>query len=179
MATASASWASLLIEPCDIAPVQNRLTISLAGSTSSSGTGSPAGLNSNRPRSVQSLRLWSLTAAAYSSYALRVVVGRTACWRREIVCGVPQVVLAVAAVVVLAAELQLQAHPLLAVRGEAPPRCRASASRAITSSPTPSIREAVPVKYLSTTSLVEPDRLEQLGARGSCAASRCPSWTSS
>ena len=36
---ASVSWASLLIEPCDMAPVQNRLTISAAGSTSSSGTG--------------------------------------------------------------------------------------------------------------------------------------------
>ena len=38
---ASVSWASAEIEPKLIAPVQNRLTISLAGSTSSSGIGPP------------------------------------------------------------------------------------------------------------------------------------------
>ena len=36
---ASVVWASRLIEPNDMAPVEKRLTISLAGSTSSSGTG--------------------------------------------------------------------------------------------------------------------------------------------
>jgi hypothetical protein len=41
MAMASVSCASAEIEPKLIAPVQNRLTISLAGSTSSSGTGPP------------------------------------------------------------------------------------------------------------------------------------------
>jgi hypothetical protein len=41
MAMASVSCASLLIEPNDIAPVAKRFTISLAGSTSSSGTGGP------------------------------------------------------------------------------------------------------------------------------------------
>ena len=39
MAMASVSCASLLIDPNDMAPVVKRLTISLAGSTSSSGTG--------------------------------------------------------------------------------------------------------------------------------------------
>ena len=39
MAIASVSCASLLIDPNDIAPVAKRLTISLAGSTSSIGTG--------------------------------------------------------------------------------------------------------------------------------------------
>ncbi len=43
MATASVSCASVEIEPSDIAPVAKRLTISLAGSTSSSGTGSLVG----------------------------------------------------------------------------------------------------------------------------------------
>ena len=42
MAMASVSCASLLIEPNDIAPVVKRLTISLAGSTSSIGTGLPS-----------------------------------------------------------------------------------------------------------------------------------------
>ena len=39
MAMASVSCASLLIEPSDMAPVAKRLTMSSAGSTSSSGTG--------------------------------------------------------------------------------------------------------------------------------------------
>ncbi len=52
MAMASVSCASLLIEPNDIAPVAKRFTISDAGSTSSSGTGGPAGLKSNMPRSI-------------------------------------------------------------------------------------------------------------------------------
>ena len=54
MAMASVSCASLLMEPNDMAPVAKRLTISLAGSTSSSGTGSADFLNSSSPRSVQS-----------------------------------------------------------------------------------------------------------------------------
>jgi hypothetical protein len=45
MAMASVSCASLLMEPNDMAPVAKRLTISLAGSTSSSGTGSSAYLS--------------------------------------------------------------------------------------------------------------------------------------
>jgi hypothetical protein len=43
MAMASVVCASVEIEPSDMAPVAKRLTISLAGSTSSSGTGGPAG----------------------------------------------------------------------------------------------------------------------------------------
>ena len=54
MAMASVSCASLLMEPNDMAPVAKRFTISLAGSTSSIGTGFSASLNSIRPRSVQS-----------------------------------------------------------------------------------------------------------------------------
>ena len=58
IAIASVVWASREIEPNDIAPVAKRLTMSLAGSTSSSGTGlrfsSSAVLILNRPRSVNS-----------------------------------------------------------------------------------------------------------------------------
>ena len=67
IATARVAWASVEIEPSDIAPVAKRLTISLAGSTSSTGMallGST--LNSNRPRSVRWRLLWSLMIWAYS-----------------------------------------------------------------------------------------------------------------
>ena len=40
------------MEPKDMAPVAKRLTMSFAGSTSSSGTGRGARLNSNKPRGV-------------------------------------------------------------------------------------------------------------------------------
>ena len=55
MATANPSWASAEMEPKLIAPVQNRFTISLAGSTSSMETGPPfvPSLNSIKPRNAQ------------------------------------------------------------------------------------------------------------------------------
>ena len=67
IATASVAWASVEIEPSDIAPVAKRLTISAAGSTSAIGidlAGSTT--NSNRPRSVMWRWLWSLMSLAYS-----------------------------------------------------------------------------------------------------------------
>ncbi len=67
IAMASVVCASVVIEPSDIAPVAKRLTISLAGSTSSSGIAlAGSTLNSNRPRSVMWRRLWSLMICAYS-----------------------------------------------------------------------------------------------------------------
>src|SRR2546426_7601111 len=70
IATASVVCASTEIEPCDIAPVEKRLTISAAGSTSSIGTGfTRSRRNSNRPRKVIWRRDWSLMIAAYSLYA--------------------------------------------------------------------------------------------------------------
>ena len=66
MAIASVSCASWLIEPYDIAPVLNRLTISETGSTSSIGTGGRTpSLNPNRPRSVMSRSDWSSTRDVY------------------------------------------------------------------------------------------------------------------
>ena len=85
MAMASVWWASPLIEPCDMAPVLKRLTISLAGSTSSKGTGSP-GTNSNMPRSVQSSLACSLTALANSSNS-RGSFFNTACCKVVTVVG--------------------------------------------------------------------------------------------
>ena len=69
IAIASEVCASVLIDPSDMAPVANRLTISFAGSTSSIAmacTGSI--LNSNKPRKVIWRRDWSLMIWAYSLY---------------------------------------------------------------------------------------------------------------
>ncbi len=52
MAIASVSWASWESAPSDIAPLAKRFTISETGSTSSSGTGSPAGFTVSSERSV-------------------------------------------------------------------------------------------------------------------------------
>ena len=66
MAMASVSCASWLIDPYDIAPVEKRGRIASTGSTSSSGTGGPAGFSRNRPRSVARRWLWSSTSRVYS-----------------------------------------------------------------------------------------------------------------
>ncbi len=66
MASASVSCASLDSEPCDMAPVENRVTMVVAGSTSSRGTGAPAGTSSRR--SCSSMAGRSLTRAAKLSY---------------------------------------------------------------------------------------------------------------
>ena len=72
MAMANDSWASVEIEPRLIAPVTKRFTISLAGSTSSSGTASPAVLNLQQSlRSVHKCPAWSLMYLAYLAYALK------------------------------------------------------------------------------------------------------------
>lgn len=52
MAMARVSCASLEMEPYDMAPVENRLTISLTGSTSSTEIASRPLLKPKRPRSV-------------------------------------------------------------------------------------------------------------------------------
>ena len=87
IATARVECASREIEPKDIAPVENRLTISLAGSTSSSGAGVSAGMNSNRPRTVIIRWSWSFTSLAKSRY-FSGSSPRTACCRSATVSGV-------------------------------------------------------------------------------------------
>ena len=87
IAIASVSCASREIEPSDIAPVANRFTISLAGSTSSSGMPpSSAKRKRSRPRSVERRAESSLTACEYSSYVSQPPL-RTACWSSAIVSG--------------------------------------------------------------------------------------------
>ena len=70
-----------------MAPVENRLTISLAVSTSSRGTGFAAGRKSNNPRIVLRRWLWSFTALANSAY-FAAALPRTACCRLAMVSGV-------------------------------------------------------------------------------------------
>jgi hypothetical protein len=67
IAIASVSCAIDEIDPSDIAPVEKRLTISLAGSTSSIGTGFAPSLIFRRPRSVIRARDSSLTRFENSS----------------------------------------------------------------------------------------------------------------
>ena len=64
---ASVACASVEIEPSDIAPVLKRRTMTLAGSTSSSGIGPSArARGSSRPRSVNRWREAPSMCAAYS-----------------------------------------------------------------------------------------------------------------
>ena len=105
---ASVSWASVEIEPSDIAPVAKRLTISLAGSTSSSGTGSRSVRKVSRPRSVARRVASELTSSAYSSYfsCARAVEAPDRVLEQRDRLGVPHVVLAVAPPGVDAADRQ-------------------------------------------------------------------------
>ncbi len=66
IAIASDSCASLLIEPYDIAPVLNRLTIDSTGSTSAIGIGSRLDLSRIKLRNVQSFPVSSSISRLYS-----------------------------------------------------------------------------------------------------------------
>ena len=105
MAMARVSCASLLIEPNDIAPVVKRLTISLAGSTSSIGTGF--------------LRLLDLHQAAQRRHVVALLVDEVGIFLKRLEAGLPhrmlqladgqriqQVIFAVDAIVVAAADRQ-------------------------------------------------------------------------
>ena len=96
-----------------MAPVENRLTISLTGSTSSIGTGgrSPS-LSWNRPRSVAS---WRGLVVDQRRVLLEDVVALRAggVLQLEDRLGVEEVVLALAAPLVLAADLEVAVGALL------------------------------------------------------------------
>ena len=86
IACASVSCASREIEPSDIAPVENRFTISDAGSTSSSGM-LLAVAEAEARRAASPLRAFSsFTRREYSSY-VSAEPERTACCSFEIVSG--------------------------------------------------------------------------------------------
>ena len=68
MAIARVSWASALMEPYDMAPVEKRLKIDSTGSTSLIGIDGRVDLKVNKPRRVARFRFWSFTRSAYSRY---------------------------------------------------------------------------------------------------------------
>ncbi len=141
IAIASVSCASRDSEPSDIAPVTKRLTISAAGSTSSSGIPPSSG---NRkaisPRIVRRRALSALTVCAYCSYVSKPP-SRTACWSSAIVSGFHW----------WNSPSRLQANnPTTGSSSSAVPgyarAWRASISSASVSIPIPPIRDGVPVK---------------------------------
>ena len=78
IATASVSCASREIEPSDIAPVEKRLTISAAGSTSSSGMPCSGKRKRMSPRSVERRAESAFAMREYCSY-VSAFPERTAC----------------------------------------------------------------------------------------------------
>ena len=67
MAMAKVSWASAEIDPYDMAPVENRVTMLETGSTSSIGIGSRTPVrNLNSPRRVARRSDWASTFSVYS-----------------------------------------------------------------------------------------------------------------
>ena len=106
IATASTSWASGEIEPSDIAPVLKRVTIELTGSTSSTSIGgrSPS-RSANSPRSVPASRRQVVDLARVLLEQL-VLLAAGGVLQREDRLRVEQVHLALAAPLVLAADLE-------------------------------------------------------------------------
>ncbi len=105
MAMARVSCASLLMEPNDMAPVVKRLTISLAGSTSSIGTGLALFFNFIKLRNVAMLLLWLSMRSVYSwkvwKFSCRTALLQFADGQR-----IEQVILAVDALVICAPDGQ-------------------------------------------------------------------------
>ena len=129
IAIASVSCASWLIEPYDIAPVAKRLTIDSTGSTSSIGTGCGRGLQLEQAAQRRAmLRLWSSTSLRVLLED-RVLPAARRVLQLEHRLRVEQVVLAVAAPLVLAADVELASarRPRSGTRA----RCRCSTSSAI------------------------------------------------
>ena len=84
---ASVWWASGLIEPSDIAPVLKRLTISLTGSTSSTGTGGRTpSFSWNSPRRVPARSDSASTVEVYC-WKTSYFWARVECCSWKTVCG--------------------------------------------------------------------------------------------
>ena len=107
MAMASVSCASLLIEPNDIAPVVKRFTISVAGSTSSSGTGLSALLELHQAAQGAQVAVLLVDEVGVFLEGLEVVLPHGVL---QLADGlrVQQVVFAADAIVVVAADRQLR-----------------------------------------------------------------------
>ena len=106
MAMASVSCASLEIEPNDMAPVAKRFTISAAGSTSSSGTGSSDFLHLQQPAQRAELPVLLVDQVRVFLESLEVLLPH-----RVLQLGdglrIDQVILAARAVLIVAADRQL------------------------------------------------------------------------
>ena len=145
IAIARFSCASLLIEPNDIAPVLKRLTISLAGSTSSIGTGATVGLELQQAAQRRQI-------AAVVVDQPRVLLEQPVVARAHRVLQlrdgvrVVHVELAAPAPLVLAADVEFAVEVGTASRRRS--RCRLAVSRAIASRPTPPMRDARPGEVL-------------------------------
>ena len=109
MAMASVVCASREIEPNDMAPVEKRRTMVLAGSTSSSGTGlrpsSCADFSRNRPRMVSSRSDCSLLDLGVILVLVRQIAAHRVLERRHRRGG-PDVILAAHAELVFAADIE-------------------------------------------------------------------------
>ncbi len=113
MAIASVSCASREIEPKLMAPVEKRLTISAADSTSSIGTGrrpsSSAFLMRKRPRMAKFRCTWPFKRLAYCAVGLDALAANGVLEERDRLRR-PHVVLAADAVGVFAADIERQAQ---------------------------------------------------------------------
>ena len=131
-------------------PVQ--AAMSFAGSTSSIGTGVPAGLNSEQSASVKWRLVWSLMMRAYSLYG-RTGFGRVACWSLAIASGV-HVRLHRGCDMVFAAGVELSSANTGSSLNAA--RCKRMASSAISKYRRLRPCWTVPVKYFAAKSLDKP-----------------------
>ncbi|EWS65589.1 hypothetical protein Y695_01161 [Hydrogenophaga sp. T4] len=153
MATASVAWASVEMEPSDMAPVAKRLTISFAGSTSSMEIALLGSiLNSNRPRSVMWRLLWSLMIWAYSLYVFQLLA-RVLCCSLAMASGVHMCSSPRARQAYSPPVSSMVASTGLSLKAAL---CMRMASSAISNTPMPPTRLDVPEKYLSTVSLLRP-----------------------
>ena len=135
-----------------MAPVEKRLKIASAGSTSSIGIGAAAGFSSSRPRSVARCRLWSLTSPAYSRYTATWLL-RLACCSLKTVSGLNRWY--------SPSRRHWYSPPESSSSSSRPRSMNARAWRRTTSSatvsmPIPPMRDAVQVKQRSTNALSSP-----------------------
>ena len=152
---ASVSWASLEIEPYDIAPVAKRLTISLTGSTSSIGTGGAHAVTEGE-QAAQCRQSPRLIVDQPRVFLVDVVaLGTRGVLELEDGLRIEQVVFAFASPLVLAAQVEVavgalrRAAPGRRPGGGARPR-RRSASRPMPSEPRDGAGEVLVDQLLRT-----------------------------
>ena len=164
IARASVACASSDIEPYDMAPVQKRRTMFDAGSTAATSTGSRSDSKASIPRRLHP----SLSLSVMSAYFLYSAgeFSRDAacrCWMatgsfRWRSAGTPSLAPRQWYSPALRS-VALSARPSVceaSARAGKPMACSAMASSASWSKPTPSTRDAVPLKHFATTDALSP-----------------------